>query len=204
MNRPILTLLCAITLISACNRAHQSDAEKRGARDLFPITDNPDNPSSIVLRLLDRTDGDTAISFVAKGLYLEDTVGFIIEIHKNIPAGINPDGSVNEETGFKKGVIKFIKSGVTSDRFVSALGELWQVDDVTSMKMQPIEPLAFSSNKAAIDYSKSSTGNFKLFFGEDAAVPGELFFTLDTYKRIIEFREKGAQYRSQIVHAFAE
>ncbi|WP_436830985.1 hypothetical protein [Parapedobacter sp. DT-150] len=204
MNRSILALLCAITLISACNRAHQADAEKRGARDLFPITKDPEKPTSIVLRLLDMKESGASVSYVAKGIYQEDTVGFVIEIDKIIPAGINSDGSVNEEIGFKKGTIKFIKSGVASDRFVSALGELWQVDGVDSMKTQPVEPLVFSSNNDAVDYSKPATGNFKLFFGEDAPVPGELFFTLDSYKRIIEFREKGAQYRSQIVHAFAE
>ncbi|SEK18171.1 hypothetical protein [Parapedobacter koreensis] len=201
MNRSILMLLCSVSLMASCNNVSQSGDER--TKKLSSMTHDTENPTSIFLTLLDKTVNATTISYVAKGIYKNDTVGLLIEVDKDIPAGINADGSVNEAAGFKKGAIKFIKSGAESDRFVAALGELWQVNDVAAMK-SAIEPLVFSSNKKAFNEDKPSTNNFKLFFDEEAPIPGELFFTLDTYKHLVQFQEKNAQYRSQIVHAFAE
>lgn len=199
-----IAMLLSVFLISSCNNASTSDEDRTETARLFPITNNPENPSSIFLNLLDKTEGDTSVSYIAKGLYQDDTVGFIIEVDKNIPAGVNNDGSVNEEDGFKKGSVKFKKSGAESDLFVTALAELWQVDDIEKMKTEPIEPLAFFSNKKAIDLDRASTNSFKLFFNEDSTNPGEIFFTFDTYKRNIEFQEKDAQQRSAVARAFAE
>ncbi|WP_257666032.1 hypothetical protein [Parapedobacter tibetensis] len=202
LNLAILWL--SIILISSCNNASTSGEDETEDLNLLSITNNPENPSRIFLRLTDKMEGDTSISYAAKGLYQDDTVGFFIEIDKNIPAGINQDGSADNEVGFKKGWIKFRKSGIESDRFVSALAELWQVDSIVNMKTQTIQPLVFSSNKTAIDHSKPSTSSFKLFFDDDSLNPGEIFFTFDTYKKGIEFQEKDAKYRSAIVRSFSE
>lgn len=203
MDRFILMLLLSI-IVSSCHNASTSNDDGTRAPDLFEIVNNPENPTSIFLKLLDKTEGDTSISYTASGLYGDDTVGLIIEVDKDIPAGINRDGSINEEAGFRKGAIKFKKSGAESDRFVAALAELWHIDGVSSMKEEVVAPLAFSSNKKAVDHSKPSTSSFKLFFNEDSPVPGEVFFTFDTYKRLIEFQEKGGQYRPSIVGALSE
>ena len=196
--------LLPFALLLSCNNAPQSGSDQAEVIELFPITNNPSAPARIFLKLMDKAEGDTSISYVAKGLYQDDTVGFIVEVDKNIPAGINNDGSVNEEIGFKKGWITFKTLGVESDRFVSALAELWQVSDINKMATDPIQPLAFSSNRTAFDHSKPSTSSFKLFFDEDSRVPGEIFFTFDTYRRSIEFQEKDEQYRRTITRSFAE
>ena len=171
----ILVVLAA--LVAACGNASKTGNSHADAIPLFEIVNNPENPKHIALRLVNRTDGDTAITYVAEGLYGEDTVGFHIELDKQIIAGINADGSVNEENGFTTGTITFMRSGPESDRFAAALAELWNIGDVTRMKSAPIEPLVFSSNRVAIDYDKPFTYSFKLFFAPDAAVPGEVFFT---------------------------
>lgn len=200
----LITLLIPLILICSCNRTSTSEDSSTASTKLVSIARNPENPSSVLLDLVDKIEGDTSISYVAKGLYQDDTVGFIVEINKNIPAGINNDGSINEQDGFKKGAIAFKKSGIESDRFVSALAKLWQVEGIDKMKTAPIKPLSFFSNKKAINLEKSSTNSFKLFFDDTSSDPGEIFFTLDTYKRSIEFQEKDAQHRSTIAHAFAE
>ncbi len=197
-----IVILLSAALLAACSNNPKSDS--RGRTPLVSITHSPENASYISLRLSDRTDGDATISFVARGLHNEDTVGFIVEVDKNIPAGIGSDGQVDEEAGFQTGSIRFVRSGAESDRFVSALAELWGVEGASQMKSQPIQPLVFSSNRVPVNLDKSFTYSFKLFFEEDAPVPGEVFFTLDTYRRTVEFQEKGTQYRSQIVQAFAE
>ncbi len=191
-------------LLASCGNASKSDGNDAGAIPLFEIVSNPAHPTHIALRLVSRTDSDTSITYVAKGLYGGDTVGFHIELDKQIVAGISPEGSVDEENGFTTGSITFLRSGLESDRFATVLAELWRVDNVTRMKATPIEPLVFSSNRIAVDYDKSFTYSFKLFFSPGAPVPGEVFFTFDTFKKTIEFQEKDAQFRSQIVHSFGE
>lgn len=203
MKQVFIMSLSAIFLAS-CGNASKSGGEHTDPIPLFEIVNNPEHPKYVALRLVDRLDGDTSITYVARGLYGKDTVGLHIELDSKISAGINSDGSVNEQTGFTTGSITFIRSGPESDRFVAALATLWNVDDVTQMKTSPIEPLVFSSNRTAVDYDKPFTYSFKLFFAPDAPVPGEVFFTFDTFKKTIEFQEKDTQYRSQIVHSLGE
>jgi len=202
--RQIIIIGVAAWLAACGNTPKSGNDGTSNSTPLVSITHGPRNPTYITLRLLDRTDQETTVSYAAKGLFNEDTVGLIVEVDKNIPAGISFDGKVDEKAGFKTGSIKFIRSGEESDRFVAALGEIWNVNGVTRMKTQPIQPLVFSSNRAEVNLDKSSTYSFKLFFGADAPVPGEVFFTLDTYKKTVEFQEKDAVYRSQIVRTFAE
>jgi hypothetical protein len=199
-----LIMLLSVALLASCSNTPKSNGGSGEATPLFALTNNPENPNYLALRLLDRQDGDTSITYTARALYNQDTVGFTIQLSKDIPAGINSDGSVNEEVGFKTGAITFLRSGPESDRFAAALAALWNVEGIAKMKAQPVRPLAFSSNRAPVDHNKPFTNSFKLFFEENAAVPGEVFFTYDTYKKTIEFQEKDAQYRTQVVHAFGE
>lgn len=203
MKRLIAIFGLVITLTVSCNNARQSDANRSGEVSLNEIVNNPENPTSIFLKLIDTVAETSTVSYVARGLYLGDTVGFILDVDKTIPAGINPDGTVNQQAGFKEGTIRFRRSGPESDRFVTAIGKLWNISDVDSMRTIPIEPMVFSSSKNVVDIGKSGTYNFKLFFNQDAPVPGELFFTLDTYRSSIQLQEKGQEYRSTIVHAFS-
>lgn len=200
MNRLTAILLSAI-LLSACNNTRTSGEGQGATVTLHPIRGSA---GTIFLKLLDRVDGDTSVTYPVKGLYKEDTVGFLLEVSKNIPAGVNEDGSVNQKDGFKKGVIRFKSSGAESDRFVSALAALWQISGVEKMKEDPVEPLVFSSNKKAVDPTKSTTYSFKLFFDENSSSPAEVFFTFDTYKRSIEFVEKDEQFRPAMVRAFSD
>lgn len=203
MKHALILLLSAVVL-AACNNTPKADDANGDALPLFPLTSNPTKANYVALRLLDKTDGDTSVTYSARALYDQDTVGFTIRLAKDIAAGINADGSVNETTGFTTGSITFLRSGPESDRFAMALATLWNVEGITKMKAQPVQPMAFSSNRAPVNHDKPFTNSFKLFFEQNAPVPGEVFFTYDTYKKTIEFQEKGAQYRSQIVHAFGE
>ena len=190
-------------LLAACNNTSKTGSTSN-TLSLRSITQGTQNPAYITLDLLERKDSETTISYTARGLFNEDTVGFTLEVDKNIPAGIGSDGLPDEKVGFQTGSIQFIRSGTESDRFVAALGELWNVHGSLRMKAEPVQPLVFSSNRSAVNLDKSFTYSFKLFFGEDMPEPGEVFFTIDTYKKMIEFQEKDAEYRSQIVHSFSE
>lgn len=204
LNWPVTLLLLITTLASCNNNPKNVDKAKTETVKLFPIVKNTDNPSLIYLSLTDKKEGDTSIAYLAKGLYQQDTVSFLVEVSKNIPAGINKDGSVNQKEGFKTGSITFKSAGASSDAFVTALATLWKVDGIKKMRTVPIQPLAFSSNKNPFDPNKPSTNSFKLFFNAHSTAPGELFFTFDTYKRSIQFQEKDTDQRNAIVHALGE
>lgn len=201
----LIAMLLPIALFASCSNAPKNkETTKTETVKLFPLTKNVENPSLIYLSLMDKKEGDTSITYTAKGLSQNDTVSFQVEISKNIQAGINKDGSVNEKDGFKKGSITFKSLGPPSDAFVSALAKLWKVEGIAKMKSQAIQPLAFSSNKKPFDPNKLSTNSFKLFFDADSTNPGEIFFTFDTYKRSIQFQEKDAEQRSAIIRALGE
>ncbi|SFB81671.1 hypothetical protein SAMN05421747_101296 [Parapedobacter composti] len=202
--KQLMQLSWLTILLFACNNTTQQNKDGSDSLALLPIVNNPEHPSHIFLRLVDAEEDETSITYVAKGLYQDDTVGFIINVNKDIPVGINADGSVNEASGFKKGAITFRKEGAMSDRFITALAELWKVNEVDAMKAAPVQPLVFSSNRIPVNLNNRATYSFKLFFAEDAPAPGEIFFMVDTYKRGIEFQEKDPQYRSTIVHALGD
>lgn len=202
--KKIFQLPILVVLFASCGQPNTGSDNTTGTIPLFEMSNNPENAQNITLRLVERIDADTAITYVARGLYQADTVGFDIQMAKQIAAGINADGLVNEDAGFTTGTITFLRSGPESDRFAVALAKLWNINDVSKMKQTPVTPLVFSSNRESVDYDKSFTYSFKLFFAPDASVPGEVFFTFDTYKKTINFQEKGEQYRSQIVHSLGE
>lgn len=198
--------LSATLLLAACGNGNQSsDADNKNQPSsgrVVNLTNNPENPNLLNLTLEDKMEADSSVSYRAKAVFENDTIGFIVEVNKHIPAGINKEGAPIE-SGFVTGVIRFKKSGPESDRFVKVLGELWQVPGLEKMSAEPVVPLAFSSNKRDVDVDKSATYSFKLFFDPDSPTPGEVFFTFDTYKRSITFQEKDPQYRTTIIGAFS-
>src|SRR5690606_15130926 len=128
-----------------------------------------------------------------------------VSVDREIEAGIAEDG-LPKKTGFREGTIKFLSAGEESDKFVQRLAELWNVDldSLGSNKFSnaPIVPLAFSSSKKPVDQTSPTTNNFKLFFELNSERPGEIFFTLDLYKKGIQFQEKDASHRQQIIKGF--
>lgn len=197
-----------LTLISfsACNQQSQStDQPAEGELKLMEISQRANNLKSIFLSITDKLEADTAFLYTVRGVFNSDTVGFIVSLDKDIEPGVLTDGSVDERAGFKVGTVKFIGNGTESDRFVSALAQLWGIpDSIYQFSNEAVVPLTFSSNNQEVDQLSPSTSNFKLFFEPDAAEPGEVFFTLDTYLRTIEIQEKNDSYRMAIFQSLIE
>lgn len=196
-------LLISAIVISACNNS--SSSTDGSTVTLSAITTNTENPTSIFLGIVDKIEEDTAFSYITKGLFEGDTVGLVIEVAKDILPGVNADDSVNEADGFRTGSITFHSAGVESDAFVSALAKLWGLgDSIYTMTSSPVKPLVFSSNKVVVDHTKPTTSSYKLFFDPESRNAGEVFFTLDNYRRFVEFQEKDSIYRVKIMQAFVE
>ncbi len=197
----VLLLFVAAIMAAACSGNKQSEGDD--APRVLSLTGSGQYNKSLFLSIVDQTEQDTSFLYTVKGAFNGDTVGFYVSLDKEIPAGIDAEGSATMD-GFKTGSIKFLRSGDESDRFIAVLASIWETEPAgNSFSAEAVLPLVFSSNNKAVDFSKPATHNFKLFFDPDAAEPGEIFFTHDTYHQRIELQEKDPAYRQIILDALA-
>lgn len=196
----IFSLVLALLTISSCGGS-QEGKELTGS-DLIHLKGASDK--SVYLTIVEQIQQDTTHLFKVKAVHEGDTVGFDLVMAKEIAAGINDDGSVNQDLGFVTGNIQFLRSGEESDRFVAAMAGIWDIHvPEQTFSTNPVIPLVFSSNKEAVDYTKPSTSNFKLFLNPELDEPGELNFTLDTYLRRIEIQVMDTIFYQEILNAFS-
>lgn len=187
-------------LLSAC--AGNSSKDQDQGPTVLELTGSGSYFKSIFLTITEVAETDSNYLYTLKATHGNDTVGFSLALSKDIPAGVYEDGSVNQTDGFKTGTVKFIRSGVESDRFLQVLSSIWETTPKsTEFSSEPVSPLVFSSNLAPFDGSKPGTNSFKLFFDLNAMEPGELFLTHDTNYNRIELQEKDASFREVILNA---
>ncbi len=157
------------------------------------------------LNIVDTEETDSTMIYTTKSLFKEDTVGLKIEVLKQIAAGVTATGEPDQDNGFVPGAIRFSSLGASSDHFVQALQDLFDLKDTGKMTASTIAPLVFSSNNEAIDLDKNkqATYSFKLFLENDMGAEAEVFAVLDTYRKSFEMSEKDNSYRAQLIAAFA-
>lgn len=203
MKHYAISCLLAFIFLASCNSGQQQQEQQEASgEDIITLTGPA--KKSLYLSIVETTEQDTAYIFNVQAVHDGEVVGFHISMDKNIPAGIDEMGAVNENDGFTTGTIKFIRSGDESDRFIQALANYWGMEvEEAAFSSEPVIPLVFSSNKSAISYDSPSTHNFKLFFNPDVHEPGEMFFTHDTYLRRVELQEKDSVYREEVLRALS-
>jgi len=198
----LLTLLS--TLLFSCRNSgkNENNSSKNDVSiGQYYIPSAAEIPS-FYLSLVQRTQTDSSVIFIAKSLQDVDTIGMQIEILKQIPAGITPEGVADEDNGFKQGAIKFTSLGGVSDHLVSAMSDLYKLPVGGGMTSIPLEPLVFSSNEKDVDLTKNGTYTFKVFLENQIGPEAEAFVVVDTYKRLFEFRAKDSTQYKTIVSAF--
>jgi len=195
---------CAtLAVLSSCGNNQSHDNSAKSTLNLAEFTNsNTPEKKSFFLRIVDEQIKDSSVVYTAKSIFNQDTIGLKFEFKNDIPAGVNADGSVNEQTGFSEGSIRISSIGKESDAFVKALSESIATGNASHMTTNEIIPSVFSSNQKEVNLSKVGTYNFKLFIPNATGLPAELFFTLDTYKKAIEFSEKDSTYRAGLISAF--
>jgi|SRR5690554_1918802 len=196
----IFSLLLAVMAMASCGGGSQ-EAKEETANDLINLKGASDK--SVYLTIVEQIEQDTTHLFKVQAVHEGDTVGFDVVMAKEIAAGINLDETINQDAGFVTGNIQFLRSGAESDRFVAAMAGIWDIHlPEHTFSANPVVPLVFSSNKEAVDYSKPSTNNFKLFLHPEVDEPGELNFTLDTYLRRVEIQVMDTVFNQEILNAF--
>ena len=200
-----LTAVMAMMSCGNSSKTNNNTGDSTGATGstLNQLTANTDAESlHLYFHLQENSQTDSSVIYEAKSLYNQDTVGFQVEVIKNIPAGVTAMGAADEQAGFRQGAIKFSSIGAPSDNFVKSLGTLMKLPTDGKMSTQTLLPLVFSSNKDQVDLSKSATYSFKYFFENGTGTPAELFGVLDTYKKSFELTEKDSTYRKAIIASF--
>lgn len=212
-NRTPLALLTATVLgLSSCGNNSNStssnaDSTNVGAAENAGVVGQMTNNQTaeklhFFFHLNPVGETDSTIHYEAVSLFETDTVGFNVEVAKQIKAGIDSDGAPDEEHGFTEGKIRITSMGTPSDNFVKSLGSLFGLETTGKMTDQTITPLIFSSNKTDVDLAETGTYSFKYFFENNVGAEAELFGVIDTYKRALEWSEKDSVYREAIISAF--
>lgn len=141
--------------------------------------------------------------FVAKGLHNGKVVGLRFEIVSEMPAGLDENGLTGD--GFLKNVLEIKSIGDESDAFLKGLSELYGFPANAKFKNTISVPTLFSLNKENVNLDKPGFYHFKAFFEENNDDDYcEIFFNIDSFKRVIELHEKDEEYRKQIIKAFSQ
>ncbi|UIR54504.1 hypothetical protein LZQ00_09490 [Sphingobacterium sp. SRCM116780] len=197
-------VLSALVFATACgNTSQDQKGEKSKSNKPLvqltlkgPVTNN----KHLFLRIVDDVKTDSSHIYTTQGLHDQDTVGLKIEVVNQIRAGII-DEEPNDDVGFSKGKIKISSLGAQSDAFIKALGSIYEIKTSDPFTSATLLPNVFSSNKVNVDLDKTATYSFKLFLDNSSGTPAEMFFSVDTYKRSVEFSEKDPKFRPLFIGA---
>lgn len=214
--KKILTygLLASIAVgFAACGNANKSDASATdstasskgtASSTLNQLTNDPKgSPLHLYFNMNEVSQTDSSVIYDAKSLYKNDTVGFKLEVLKNIDAGITAQNTPDNDLGFRVGSLRISSLGVVSDNFLKAVGDIYGLPATGAMSTNTISPLVFSSNNEKVDLTKSKSYNFKLFFDQAAGEPAEFFAVVDNYKKSFELSEKDSTFRQAFMNALS-
>lgn len=203
-------LASALVWMASCGNSNQSNtstADSTGtavtSAGLPPLVNSASGDiNKFFFDLNEVGQTDSSVLYTAHSLYNSDTVGFQVEVMKNIPAGVAGDGRPDGEKGFVEGGVKFSSIGAPSDNFVKSLGTIFNLPTDGKMSSKTLLPLIFSSNNKPVDLSTQGTYSFKYFFRNGTGREAEMFGVLDTYKKSFELSEKDSTYRINIISSF--
>lgn len=207
-------LLASIAVsFAACGNANKTDASaadstgssnEASSTTLNQLTNDPKgSPLHLYFNMNEVGQTDSSVIYDAKSLYKNDTVGFKLEVLKNIDAGITAQNAPDNDLGFRVGSLRISSLGAVSDNFLKAVGDIYGLPAAGAMSSKTISPLVFSSNNEKVDLSKSKSYNFKLFFDQATGEPAEFFAVVDNYKKSFELSEKDSTFRQAFINALS-
>lgn len=198
--RTFLVCGAAVLALMGCNNASKSDGTSSGLK-IQPLTNNPDaDKQYLFFRLMENPrETDSSMTYLAKSVFESDTIAINVEVRKGITPGVTEDNTPLD-IGFSEGSIKLHRTGEESDKFVNALGKMFDLETTGAMA-DVVAPTVFSSNKVEVDFSNNGTYSFKLFFANELGEPAETFAVLDLYRRAFEIEEKDSAQRAQLLSA---
>lgn len=159
----------------------------------------------LTLQIHQLVDDGTHYRFHLAASHNNSELGFDVVLAKGIKSGFDANMDLMKDHVYRLGV-RFIRSGIESDRLVSAIGRFYDADPVPQ-KMVPEESFtAIALHQGELDF-KTECVKLKLFgndgepFDEDAYY--ESFFNVDLANRMVYWNEKDPDYRQPLLRALA-
>ncbi len=159
----------------------------------------------LTLQIQKLADNQTHYRFHLAASHDNSELGIDVILAKGIKSGFDGNMDLMKDHVYRQGV-RFIRSGIESDRLVSAIGTFYDADPVPE-KMVPEESFTvIALHQGDLDFENECV-KLKLFgkdgepFDEDAYY--ESFFNVDFVNRMVYWNEKDADYRQPLLRALA-
>lgn len=173
----------------------------------FPIIDqfSEDGFVDLTLRITTlKADGDH-YRFHLAASHDNDELGFDVVLLKGINSGFDDNMDLIKDHVYPLGV-RFLRSGIESDRLVSVIGYFYNAED-SPQKMVPEETFTvIALHQGELDFENECV-KLKLFgkdsepFDENSYY--ESFFNVDLPNRLVYWNEKDPDYRQPLFAALS-
>ena len=186
MKRKILISILTLVLISC-------ETDSPMIIDLTNLELN-DGFLDVPLSVVEQTEFDTHIEYHARATNESDTLGLLVKLKKDIPAGF-VDGE--PKNMFVKNGIEFISTGAESNRLLGFLAGKYGLNDSDLALMDSQVFICANLNDNKPNY-RTGGSRFKIFLEGDEDY-AELFVNFDFSQRIIHLNEKDPEYREPLI-----
>ncbi|MEZ5944235.1 MAG: hypothetical protein R3C18_22830 [Planctomycetaceae bacterium] len=172
-----------------------------------PVIDqfNEEGFVDLTLQIHDLADDGTHYRFHLTASHDNSELGLDVILAKGIKGGFDANMDLINDHVYRQGV-RFIRSGIESDRLVSAIGTLYDADPVPKAMVPEESFTAIALHQGDLDFENECV-KLKLFgkdgepFDEDAYY--ESFFNVDLANRMVYWNEKDPDYRQPLLRALA-
>lgn len=178
----------------------------------FPVIDqlsedgfSEDGFVDLTLKITMLTDDGNHYRFHLAASHDNNELGLDVILVKGIKSGFDGNMGLIKDHVYRLGV-RFLRSGIESDRLISAIGRFYGADDAPH-KMVPEESFtAIALHQGGLEFENQCV-KLKLFgkdsepFDENAYY--ESFFNVDLTNRMVYWNEKDPGYRQPLLSALA-
>lgn len=151
------------------------------------------------------SDHGTHYRFHLAASHNNSELGLDVILVKGIKSGFDANMDLMKDHVYRKAV-RLIRSGIESDRLVSAIGDFYGADPVPQKMVSEESFTAIALHQGDLDFENECV-KLKLFgkdgepFDEDAYY--ESFFNVDLANRMVYWNEKDPDYRQPLLRALA-
>jgi hypothetical protein len=159
----------------------------------------------LTLQIHQLVDDGTHYRFHLAASHNNSEVGLDVILVKGIKSGFDANMELIKSRVYRQGV-RFIRSGIESDRLISAIGIMYGADPLPE-KMAPQESFtAIALHQGDLDFENEYV-KLKLFGKDNDPIDEEAyyesFFNVDLANRMVYWNEKDPDYRQPLIRALA-
>ena len=173
----------------------------------YPVIDQLSEEGFIdlTLKITTLTEDGNHYQFHLSASHDNNELGIDVILTKGIKCGFDDNMDLIKDHVYRLGV-RFLRSGIESDRLISAIGQFYGADDTPQKMVSEESFTAIALHQGELDFENECV-KLKLFgkdgepFDEDAYY--ESFFNVDLSNRMVYWNEKDPDYRQPLLAALA-